>query len=491
MKAKSTYENFFQEGCDYYQEISHCDKAYDFYKKKYRVFKKINNAFLESLYRKISNYYKSQGNCDKALSYNEALVFLEKAKAHFEQSEPLSTEKLKKIYELIIMIYKGQPDICVESVEILEKVIKLKENELNIEKISLAESYKELGSLLVGLGKYEQAIEKALKAEQLLEGSSLYPRLSLGISLILADSYRSLCQYSLYIQSRTKFIEPLRLTYSEKHSSVYEACVSIGNEAYKYNEYNISIEYYEKALLYIDLYHKPYHPIHIQIYLSLTSVFLTTKNESMCLDYIKKTRFIYEKILDPLSVRLGRAYYDLGLISRKNNSLDYSIELLKKSLNIYVKKARWNFEMLFDICFNIGEIYLVKTDFANSLKLCEKSLEYIQKFRNKNHLKLGHIYRVLGFLYKLAMRIDIALACNIKSKEYYEKVLGYENYYVGLELYEIGDCELYTGNVEEAYNYFMGAKKVIENINNEQQLFNKIVGKIEDIEKLAIKKIIN
>ncbi len=148
------------------------------------------------------------------------------------------------------------------------------------------------------------------------------------------------------------------------------------------------------------------------------------KDPDKAIEYYEKELAISLKILGPENLRVGRCYYDLGIVYREKGEYDRAIGYLEKGLAISLK-AHGPEHLDVGVTYSsLGIAYREKGESDRAIEYLEKSLAIRLKALGPEHLDVGKSYHHLGRAY--AQKGDKAKGMGylLKAKEIYIKSLG-------------------------------------------------------------------
>jgi tetratricopeptide (TPR) repeat protein len=212
----------------------------------------------------------------------------------------------------------------------------------------------------------------------------------------------------------------------------------IGECEYKYGNYNLALEYYEKCLL-IKLINKgDNHFLTTKIYNKIGLVCYNQGKYDIALEYYEKGLSVLLKTIDREHPEVGVFYNNIGLIWDRKGEYDKALEYFKKNLTILLKKFGNEHARVAGSYHNIGMICHNQGKYDNALEYYEKCLAIRLKSQGSEHKDVATSYFNIGLIWTLKGENDRALEYYEKSLSIQLKTLGCKHPYVAQSYHMIG-----------------------------------------------------
>lgn len=352
-------------------------------------------CFLEKNEHKeaIENFKKATETRQKAKEYfhmnND--TFLDQAK--FETNIGISFSRLNNHKNALNHFKKG--------LDLRQKYFEGKANNLLI-----AESLSLIGSEYYDIGDFKEALsffEKTLKMRKNILGE-YHPDIAVCYHNI-GSANDALGYYEKSVNNYEQALSILWKLDLENTEEIARTYNNLGETYNKLGDYTRSLDYHFKSL-------KIYREIHGDIHPVLIKVLLGIANSLLSLSEVDKAKLYYEDSLNMTIhiygeknsiLEIGKACSGLGNVFLEKNDLKKSLELHKKSLEIFqelnnatiqtepdqVSENDDNYGLFnLDIAMeynNVGKIYEKAGDHAEAIKYYEESLELRKKILGEYH----------------------------------------------------------------------------------------------------------
>ena len=256
-------------------------------------------------------------------------------------------------------------------------------------------------------------------------------------------------------REKLKITEPLA-----KNLSVYEWYTK-GADYYDKNEYEKSLEYYEKTLNAVG--EKGDERIKSAVLYGIGNIYVQTGNYGKAMEYYNVGLKTIEKTDDE---QMTAGYYNnMGIIFNQKGDIGKAVEYYNKSLKIYEKISARGGSILdgkneSDVAityFNIGCMYRNLKDDDGALIYFNKSLKIAKKVKDEK--LTAEVYVTLGNIYRFQKNYKRAIEYCEEGIEVIDKIAGdlqsilYAN---------IGDIYKDSGKYNEAIKYYNKSLETIE-----------------------------
>jgi tetratricopeptide (TPR) repeat protein len=242
--------------------------------------------------------------------------------------------------------------------------------------------------------------------------------------------------------------------YGDSHPDVANSYDRIGNIWNTKGEYDKALEYYEKCLNIEFKYYGDSHP-NVAISFDRIGDIWNTKGEyDTALEYFEKCLNIRFKYYGESHPDVANSYDRIGDVWNTKGEYDKALEYFEKCLNIefkYYGESHPNVAISFD---RIGDIWNTKGEYDTALEYFEKCLNIRFKYYGESHPNVAISYNRIGDVWNTKGEYDKAL-------EYFEKCLNIRFQYYGeshpnvANSYDkIGDIWNTKGEYDTALEYF-------------------------------------
>ncbi|MFZ2497858.1 tetratricopeptide repeat protein [Methanosarcina sp.] len=392
--------------------------------------------------------------------YQTALI-----EAFYHAKEALETEdffkwfisashpfKIAAFWQLIVPMY--------------EEMLQIFESKLGMEHITVARTLNHLGTLLLHMDDYEEALPLFERALQIYENTNpQHPDIAGPINNI-GEIYRKLGEYEkahMYFQralsvqkedpnqiyaDTLKIYGDIALLYEnqgeyEKSVLVYRyvldicsniKCLedqdiarilySLGGLYYDMKDYEEAFTYFQKVL---DIQEKIFNPQHLEI-----AATLKRQAEIYCFwGYYEVALPIYQRVLDIQEKILGQEHPDvastlntLATLYRENGNYKKALSLLQRALDIHKKTPDHIDSNCAKLLSNVAEIYRQMGDYKNAVPLFKRSIEIYEQTLDPKNLDITTALHNFTFLYWQMKAYKEALQLCLRLLEIRVEILG-------------------------------------------------------------------
>lgn len=221
------------------------------------------------------------------------------------------------------------------------------------------------------------------------------------------------------------------------------------------------------------------HPNTAMSYNNIGMVYYNQGNYDLALEYYQKALDIYEKIQGVEQERTATSYNNIGLVYHVKGNYNQTLEYLQKALDIYEKVLGVEHERTAGFYNNIGVYFASLGDYMKALEFYSEALDIYEKVLGVEHELTAVSYSNIGKIYYYLDEYDQALEYYLKALEIFEKVLGAEHPDTAALYNNIGMVYFNWGDNDQALEYYHKALKIHrkilgENNSNTATSYNNI-----------------
>ncbi|CAF2744616.1 unnamed protein product [Rotaria sp. Silwood2] len=200
-------------------------------------------------------------------------------------------------------------------------------------------------------------------------------------------------------------------------------CNQLGLIKYEQGDYNLAVEFHEKAL---GIWQKTLPPNHPDLANSYNNLGLVNDNMgqySKALSFYERTLEIRQNILPENHPDLAQSYNNIGLVY--GNMGEYSKAILSygKALDIWQKSLPPNHPLLAVCCNNIGLAYDNVGQYSDALSFYERAIQIRLKVLPQNHPDCAQSYNNIGLVYGNMGEYSTALSFYEKALDIWQQTL--------------------------------------------------------------------
>lgn len=266
---------------------------------------------------------------------------------------------------------------------------KIRENIIPADNDDLAQSYNNIGTLAIDMGKYDIAgnmITKAIDIWKSIYGDN-HPEVATGYSNISAAlSGKGLHAEALNVLEKSLSIRLEK--YGHEHLSVAENFNSIGLEFTYLKQYDQAIKYHSNALEITNKILGNTHNHKSATYLSNLGMAYYHKNEKdTAAYYFQKALDIRRNVLDESNPDLATSYEWIGTILKEKKEYEKAFTYYRNTLQIRAKALGTDHPSYGMTLNNIGLVYYNMGDYDNAIKYIGQGLKIIRNSLGNTHRK--------------------------------------------------------------------------------------------------------
>lgn len=283
---------------------------------------------------------------------------------------------------------------------------------------------------------------------------------------------------------------------------------NLGISYKKKGEYNIGLNYYQKALyLNIDEVGE-FHPKVAAIYNNIGNIYIQKSDYEEALAFHSQALNIRQSTLDNDHPHIAQSNNNLGIIHGSLGYYKKAIKVFNIAEKIFLKNFGENHPSVAQCYNNVAFAYAELNDNKNAIYYINKSLDIKLKLLPSNHPLIAEVYNNLGTYYYLEKQWDKAFELQDKALRIYLAAYGNYHPFVSREYVNLGRTLLNqikaTSNLNQIdlciENYQSAIASNVTNYsklniytnpdldkcNSQLYLLNALIGKSETLYQLAI-----
>jgi tetratricopeptide (TPR) repeat protein len=276
--------------------------------------------------------------------------------------------------------------LCGDDVHDLKELYEHTKNEYwgNDQEIDLIT----FGEVLYHMGKYSSAEKLYLRMLQDLPAdnlslSKLYYHLGM-IAYKKEDYNSSLTWYD-------KSLKIILKINSSNYTNIGELYNCIGEAHRGKNDYDQALEWHKKGIECLKNAHQENHPTMGILYNNIGLIYQGQENYAEALKYYKKSLTINEKYLPPGHADMATLHHNLSIVYGYLSQYDLAIEHHNKSLEIKLKAFPSSHPSIADSYQSIGCLYYDKGEWKQALKNFQKAADIYHHSLSSDHPKVLRI----------------------------------------------------------------------------------------------------
>ncbi|HJD59293.1 MAG TPA: tetratricopeptide repeat protein [Rickettsia endosymbiont of Omalisus fontisbellaquei] len=307
------------------------------------------------------------------------------------------------------------------------------------------------------LKKYPTSIINILIAhnEKLLTHHKLLTDEVLGsINTELGRAYLFIGKFNKANFYSKKGLEINQNYYNQKHSSVAESLIILGDVYRQKGDYKKAKETVEQAY---NIYESTYGQNNIitaRALLHLANIYkhlgLYNQAKTMFEDVLK----IYKTHYEENHIKTAWALVNLGIINNHLGNYEAAKESIEQGLNIYKNYYGDDHIKIAWTMVNLGVVYKNTKQYKESISLLQKALNIYSKHYGNDHIKVAWNAVNLGYTYKEIKNYNKAEKLFNNSLIIYKNHYGYEHSKTARVIRNLAAIQLAKGNLEEAEKLF-------------------------------------
>ena len=308
----------------------------------------------------------------------------------------------ERIRQVTHLIQKGQLQIALLEVKVLEKKVKRKDIVVTVKLLKI--------NILIQLGNVEEALKLADQALQMIINSR-HKLLIIDAIILKSEAFWRLGRYDASFKTVEEG-EKLLSTISKAQERLKREVSLIYNKAYTlYLKGNVAeaLKLGQKGM---NLLHNEIDEEYslAEFYTFLGAIYWNQGNFDRALDQYRQSFVIYEKIKNRRGVGINLS--SIGSVYQEQGNLDLALEYKQNAIQILEEIGdQRNFALALQ---NIGEIYTSKGELSLAFDYAQRSLAVFEELGSK-HLIAENLY-FIGEIFKTKGDLDSAV-------EFYEKSL--------------------------------------------------------------------
>ncbi|XP_046855153.1 nephrocystin-3-like [Xenia sp. Carnegie-2017] len=428
-------------------------------------------------FTELGNLYDYMGKYDKAKSYHEKALEIEKQSlgpCHVNVAGSLNN--LGLVYSKI-----GNYD---KAIEFYEKALEIKKQSLGPNHVNVAWSLNNLGTVFCKTGNYDKAREFYEKALEIKKQSLGLNHFDVAGSLFgpnhvdvassfndLGNVYSNIGIYNKAIELNKKALEIQKQSLRPNHVDIAVSLNNLGLVYYKTGNYDKAIELNKKAL---EIQKQSLGPNHVDVAMSLNNlgmVFAKTGSYDKAREFYEKALEIRKQSLGPYHVDVAESLNNLGLVNYKTGNYDKAIKLNKKALEIQKQSSGPSHVDVVISLNNLGMLFDKTGNYNKAREFYEQALEIRKQSLGPNHVDVAGSLNNLGAVLKKTGNYDKAIEVQEKTLEILKQSLGPNHVHVAASLNNLGAMFQKTGNYDKAIEFHEKTKEIRKKTSGTSQVY--------------------
>ncbi|ETO33387.1 hypothetical protein RFI_03719 [Reticulomyxa filosa] len=235
---------------------------------------------------------------------------------------------------------------------------------------------------------------------------------------------------------------------------------NLGLVYYNKGEYDKSMEYHEKSLkIDLDKLGHDHHDV-TDSYHNLGSVYRAKGEYDKAIEYYEKSLKIKLDKLGSNHIDIASLYNDFGLVYRAKGEYDKAIECHEKSLKIRLDKLESDQPNISISYNNLGLVYRMKGEYNKAIEYHEKSLQIKLDTLRNDHPSVATSYNNLGYIYYNKEEYDKAMEYHEKSLKIRLSKLGHDHPDISISYNNLGTIYGKKGEYDKAMEYHNKSLKI-------------------------------
>lgn len=225
-------------------------------------------------------------------------------------------------------------------------------------------------------------------------------------------------------------------------------------------DYNLALEYYDKALAIKENILGPQHPSTGTLYNNIGKVYSDMGDSNKALEYLSTSLMLKEKKYGLEHPETAWGYSNIGMIHLRLDNFTKALEYSLKALSIREKSLGLEHPETAGSYTNISSIYYFMGDYQKALEYANKALYISEKVLGIDHIDTASTYYVIGRVYKgmkdyLNASYYFRKALNIR-----EEILGENHPSTSNSYKELGAIEYLSRHYTVAMSYYAKALSI-------------------------------
>lgn len=381
--------------------------------------------------KKLRDIYESKASANYEKQYKKNLAYLKKLKAEGKIKE----EEYRKSLEEINATYTKQLENLDNYIDRFSRIDLSEISNTEQEIIELMQQ----GRFDEAIAKYEEQNYKDKYLQQLSEINEI----SSAIDQLSDIKNTKLQAKDSLLAAVTRQIETLQLVGGkENNQKIRKLYVEIADAdttnvewllktgiflSVFIADYNLALNYYNKALYSaIDKYGTE-HPDVAKLYNNIGSVYSQMGDYGKAMEYYQKALKMQEYLLGSEHPDVARYYNNIGNTYMYMGDYTKALEYLQKALIMSEKLLGAKHLGVASAYNNIGSVYWKKGDYTKALDYYQKALIIKENLLGTEHPDVAVSYSNLGYVYDNQKEYDKAIDYYIKALAIKEKFMGQDH----------------------------------------------------------------
>lgn len=290
-------------------------------------------------------------------------------------------------------------------------------------RLLLPNAYFNLSSVLIIMGKYDDAIDTL--------------QLSLNTQIAISDGP------------------------SQQLANIYNA---LGIAYYYKGEFSRAIDYYKKTLDLNEYFHGKVSNDAARVKMNIGIAYFQYGDYQVSIEYMNASLDILNKVPSPDQSLIAGCHNNLGNNFKVLGAFRLAIEDYEFALGIYLKLYGENHPRIADSYSNIGDAYRHMGYHIKSVEYQRKSLDIRFRTQGSDHPDVAGAYHNLAISYTFQQKHKESIEMNNKALEIRIKNFGYNHPYVATTLSSLGLSYFTIGNFNKSKQYLLDAIRIYQNI---------------------------
>ncbi|MCK4667774.1 tetratricopeptide repeat protein, partial [Candidatus Dependentiae bacterium] len=322
-------------------------------------------------------------------------------------------------------------------------------------------------NVLIKLARFNDAQQKIIQVEKLVEDKSVY--LKQYINILDIKGNLMLIQGILDIAEEyfNKSLETKLKHYGDLNLKVADSYNNLGIIYRKKNKLKLAEEYILKALDIKKEFLGENHPEIAEVYNSLALVYWTANDLEKAEDFLTISIEIKKMIFGEGQVSLAKGYINLGALYWKKQNYIEAEEFYKNALCI-LKNAFGEEHSNVAVCYyNLGLLYFITDDLNDAELNTKKALALCLLIYGEVHPETAKANNTLGLIYLSRNELNEAEILEKKALDIYENIYGHDDAFLIDAIINIAETLSKKSEFDQAKEYLDRAAKLIEKLNEE------------------------
>lgn len=288
-----------------------------------------------------------------------------------------------------------------EAQALLQDTLTLRRKYPSKDRLGVAESLNELGSLLQLRGQHEESLALHQDALEIYRRELGESHARVGETYLKLGQVRRLRgEFDLAQELFEKSLAVSRQTLGDEHESTGRSYVFLGIIYWEKGDYARSISLMEKGL---EIYIKTLgenHPDVSDAYTKLATSYFKIQDFDRAIVLLEKSLAIRLKVLGSDHYQVAHSYANLANIHTENGNYDQAIAYHTTALDILIRLFGENHSNLGSTYNNLGFSYFKKGEYEPAIRYMEKCASSLTKNFGADYVRLFVPYESLGDVYE-------------------------------------------------------------------------------------------